>query len=267
MKRAGWILLAGAAACASAPLPAHDEIPIEVLRPGGPGRKPAVVLLHDCSGLGPRSSGGARRWAKVLLEEGYVVLIPDSFSPRGFAGGVCTEASPRRQEVGPLRRVDDALAALRHARSLPFVEAERIAVMGASHGGASTLATLASPKAVKAREAFRAGIALYPSCSGRASYRPHAPLLILTGELDDWTPAEPCRRLADGARAAGHDVTIKVYPGAHHSFDNNAPVRYRAERMNRNAPAGRGATTGGNAEAWADSIREVKAFLARHLRS
>jgi dienelactone hydrolase len=93
-----------------------------------------------------------------------------------------------------------------------------------------------------------------------------APLLVLIGDKDDWTPAEACRQLAEGARAAGHPVTIKVYPGAHHSFDSPNPVRYLSTRINANAPGGRGATTGGDPEAWADSVREVAAFLARHLR-
>jgi dienelactone hydrolase len=60
-------------------------------------------------------------------------------------------------------------------------------------------------------------------------------------------------------------VAIKVYAGAHHSFDSNAPVRYVPQRRNFNKPDGMGATTGGNAAAWADSIAEVTAFFARHL--
>jgi hypothetical protein len=43
-------------------------------------------------------------------------------------------------------------------------------------------------------------------------------------------------------------------------------VRYVAERNNANAPGGKGATTGGNAEAWADSVRQVEAFFAAHLK-
>ena len=97
-------------------------------------------------------------------------------------------------------------------------------------------------------------------------YRPVAPLLILIGEKDDWTPAEPCRLLTEAARQAGSPMTIKIYPGAHHSFDSNAPVRYVATRINANAPSGRGATTGGDPAAWADSIREVVAFFDRYLR-
>jgi hypothetical protein len=39
-----------------------------------------------------------------------------------------------------------------------------------------------------------------------------------------------------------------------------------AARVNRASPTGRGATTGGNPAAWADSIREVLAFFAEHLQ-
>ena len=61
-------------------------------------------------------------------------------------------------------------------------------------------------------------------------------------------------------------MEIKVYPGAHHSFDSILPIRRVAERINLNSPTGRGATTGGNAEVWADAIVRVERFLAKHLR-
>jgi dienelactone hydrolase len=243
-------------------------IPIEVMRPEGAGPFPAIVMLHDCSGLGPRSSGSPRRWAKLLVAEGYVVVIPDSFSTRGHAGGVCTNADPGRREVNPQRRRADAYAALAHARTLPYVDGKRVGVMGGSHGGASTLAAMAARlRTPRDGAPFAAGVALYPSCGRpQGAYAPLAPLLILTGELDDWTPADPCRALADSARAAGHPVSIKVYPQAHHAFDSDRPVRFVERRVNSNSATGFGATTGGNAAAWEDSIREVKAFFARHLR-
>jgi len=61
-------------------------------------------------------------------------------------------------------------------------------------------------------------------------------------------------------------VRIKIYPGAHHSFDSPNPVRYVPTRINANAPGGRGATTGGDPAAWADAIREVTAFFDRYLK-
>src|SRR6185312_2933928 len=79
------LLLAG---CATQPAEQGISIPLTVSKPDGAGPFPAIVILHDCSGLGPRSSGAPARWAKTLVEHGYVVVIPDSFSTRGAPDGV-----------------------------------------------------------------------------------------------------------------------------------------------------------------------------------
>ena len=250
---------------------ARAPIPTTLAKPEGPGSFPAIVIMHDCSGLGASSSGAPGRWAKELVGRGYVALTPDSFTERGYPSGVCTEASARREDVSPSRRVDDAYATLAYARTLPYVDGSRIGVMGGSHGGTTTLVTMVSPP--PAPRGFAAAVALYPACGARRGgldpsivYRPVAPVLILIGDKDDWTPAEACRKLADAARAAGQPVAVKIYPGAHHSFDSHNPVRYVATRVNPNAPGGRGATTGGDPKAWADSIREVGAFFGRYLQ-
>jgi dienelactone hydrolase len=132
---------------------------------------------------------------------------------------------------------------------------------------------------------FAAAVALYPGCATRlgelascanmahaerswstAACTPPLLLLILIGEYDDWTPAEPCRKLTEAAQRAGYPVRIKIYPGTHHSFDRDRPTRYVGERVNVNSPTGRGATTGGDPKAWADSIGEVAAFFEQNLR-
>ena len=276
------LLIGGLAACAAAapegtiattaPNGAAERIPTAMARPDGAGPFPAVVILHDCSGLGPRSSGAPGRWSRELVARGYVVLIPDSFTTRGHPDGVCTDASSSRGEVGPARRRVDAYAALAHARSLPFVAGRRVGVMGGSHGGSTTLAVMAAPES---GGGFAAAVALYPGCrgalgswraDGTGTYRAVAPLLILIGDQDDWTPAAPCVDLARSSRATEHPVEVVVYPGARHSFDSDRPVRYVATRVNINAPGGRGATTGGDPLAWADSIRRVTEFFERTLR-
>lgn len=48
--------------------------PFTLSKPGGDGPFPAVVILHDCSGLGPRSSGMAWRWSSELTQRGYVTI-------------------------------------------------------------------------------------------------------------------------------------------------------------------------------------------------
>ena len=251
----------------AAPVP--DAVPAAISKPDGPGPFPAVVILHDCSGLGLRSSGAPGRWAKELVKRGYLVMLPDSFTPRGVPDGVCTSPPPRGTDVSPDRRARDAYAALAQLRQRPDVDGRRVGVMGGSHGGSSTLATMRATGEPSDAGGFAAAVALYPRCAAftgaLGTYRPRAPLLILIGEADDWTPAEPCRTLAERAEKAGAAVALKVYPGAHHSFDSPNPVRYVATRINPSAPTGRGATTGGHAEAWADSIKEVTVFFGRHL--
>ena len=115
-----------------------------------------------------------------------------------------------------------------------------------------------------AQHGFTAGIAFYPECAAGAwvaGYHAAAPLLILAGELDDWTPSAPCQRLADWTQKQGQPVSIKIYPGALHSFDSYAPITRVPE-----ARQGRGAMIGGNPDAREDSIREVEVFFGRYLK-
>lgn len=265
-------------------------LPAVLLKPEGAGPFPAIVMLHDCSGLGPRSSGAPRRWANELLPQGYAILMPDSFTPRGLPDGTCT-AGPEGRAGNGYVRAADAYGALAALRKLPFIDGRRIGVMGGSHGGWTILATLVAPTqdgplVAAKRDGFSAGLALYPRCDNRYGlwnvtrrdgdrgpvtgyggvYRTVAPLLILTGELDDWTPAEPCRVMVQTAQAAGQPLEITIYPGAHHSFDSNSPVRFVAERGNPGSPTGKGATTGGNPEAWEKAKRQVPEFFARYLK-
>lgn len=259
---------APAATTTTAAPPIDDTPPAAIAKPDGAGPFPAVVIMHDCSGLGPRSSGAPGRWAKELVKRGYLVMLPDSFTSRGVPDGVCVAPPPRGVDVGPERRARDAYAALADLRRRPDVDGARVGIMGGSHGGSSTLATMRAAGG-DAGAPFSAAVALYPRCAAFTGafgvYRTRAPLLILIGEADDWTPAEACRTLTERAVQAGDPVAITIYPGAHHSFDSPHPVRYVAARINPSAPTGRGATTGGHPAAWADSIEQVSAFFGRHL--
>ena len=147
-------------------------------------------------------------------------------------------------------------------------------------------APVAGLLAAEKRAGFAAGIALYPGCGVRMGvwtatralgdhgpvvtydgvYRPIAPLLILVGEKDDWTPAHDCEVLAERSRAEGLTVELVVYPGAQHSFDSTARLRFDANRRNSNSETGRGATTAGDPDAWADAKQRVTAFFARTLK-
>ena len=75
----------------------------------------------------------------------------------------------------------------------------------------------------------------------------------------------PGQKLLVAAKRSGQPVDITVYPGAHHSFDSRTKKVFNEKRRNGNAKGGLGATTEGNAEAWADAVTKVEAFLGQHL--
>lgn len=183
----------------------------------GAGPFPAVILAHGCGGVGRAERG----WAPVLRGWGYATLIIDSFQGRGL-----TEVCTRTGVLTGTQRIPDAYGALRALVTHPAIDRGRVALMGFSHGGVLTLgASTAWAKETYAgpgQPAFRAFLAFYPSCSLAHPERERvsAPLRIHAGELDDWTPAGPCIRLAERLRASGQDVTMTVYPGAHHAFDS-----------------------------------------------
>jgi dienelactone hydrolase len=86
--------------------------------------------------------------------------------------------------------------------------------MGWSDGGSTTLASVENPPP----GVIRAALAFYPACTHLAmegDWHADVPLLILMGDADDWTPADPCRALAAGQANA----KIMTFPGAYHDFD------------------------------------------------
>ena len=189
-------------------------------RPKGPGRFPAVVLLHGCFGF----DGHDTRVASALKSWGYVGLALDSLGGANVCQG----------QVGPGAGAEvlDAFAALRDLTAQNFVASGRIAVMGFSMGGeASLLAVDKQGIAHADGTGFRAAVAYYPPC-GVSSGVLTAPALILVGERDDWTSAEACRKLAahesdiGTTRDAvnGTPISLVVYPDATHAFDYPFPA-------------------------------------------
>lgn len=237
-------------------------------RPDGPGPFPAVVMLHGCSGLltrGGKIGANARFWAEHFRNHGYVALLVDSFTARGI-DEVCTG----RHNLSVVQeRADDARGALQFIRQRTDVQADRVGLVGWSNGAAAALSVLFNQG--EPQRDFRAAVAFYPSCRrtypGGPDYQPYAPLLVLIGAKDDWTPAAPCVQWTERARALGAPMRITVYPDAPHGFDApNNPVHYRPEVRNRNKPGGCcGATVGTEPAARAEAIREVTQFFAVEL--
>jgi dienelactone hydrolase len=195
-----------------------------MLKPDGAGPFPAIVLLHQCSGLNISLAD----WAKAAVANGYAVLLVDSFGQRDVKS-VC--GGPRAGVNLP-RGTRDALQAADHLRRQSFVDKDRIALVGFSWG--AMVGLMADSQhyiaALDAGSGFNAVASFYPGCF--RIYPPNGsppfeilnldiarPLLVLMGEADTETPSAECIGRLEAAKAAGAPVTWHVYPTATHCWD------------------------------------------------
>jgi len=234
-----------------------------LVRPAGNGPFPAVIQLHGCAGLEPQSY----RWARWLAERGYVSLVVDSYGPRGVKGDCRT--GPDEPPI--TARFDDAMGALRYLQAQPFVRPDRIAAIGWSQGGVYAMAVINGPSLERAKQrgvelpavGFAAAIAFYPGgCKSLIDEQVIRPLLVLIGGADDWTPAATCQRMADAMAPRGADVSIVVYPGAYHDFDNAAQTLHELHGLAFTANGDGIAHAGLNPAARAAALKDVPDFLA-----
>jgi len=232
------------------------------------GPRPAVVLLHGCNGPYERGvlSPRMREYTTMLTGEGWHALVLDSLTPREEKE-LCTQKIGTRAVTQTNRRLD-ALAALQWLAARPDVDAQRLALLGWSHGGSTVLAASNRTHTAvqKAKIAPRAAVAFYPGCDAdlKRGYAPAAPLLMLLGAEDDWTPPQPCVELARHAKGEPKPK-VEVYPGAFHGFDSLAPLRVRTDVPN-GVKKGVGVTVGGEPQARRASREAMLGFLREQLR-
>jgi dienelactone hydrolase len=213
----------------------------------------AIVALHGCGGPFPSRDSD---WGRRLSALGHTVLMPDSFGSRGLGSQCGTRQRP--VTASGLRR-QDALAALHWLAARPGTPPGGLVLLGWSDGGSTVLTTGRVAPDLPAG-LIRGLVAFYPGCrvpSQTPAWEPAAPLLILMGEADDWTPAAPCHALAD--RLPGR-VTLVTYPGAYHDFDApNQPTRIRQGLA---MARGNTAHTGSDPAGREDAVTRVPAFIA-----
>ena len=234
-----------------------------------PGPHPAILALHGCNGLlgaaGQLNPVWPRQAAYFNAEQMHVLVL-DSFGPRG-QGSICSIPNQLRTVFEADRR-SDVFAAMAWLAAQPSVDSTRIVIAGWSHGAQAVLSALdATDSAVQSQPLRpRAGVAFYPGCRKYRSaprYALSAPLLVMIGELDDWTPAADCVALGQKLGAAGQPAfELTVYPGSYHAFDGLAPVSVREGIGNTRTGK---ATVGGNAQARVQSHARMFDFLSAQL--
>ena len=243
------------------------------------GGFPAVVVLHGCDGMysslaGRRDQLSVRHqaMADLLVAEGYAVLFPDSFNPRGRRE-VCTQRA-REQSITQANRRLDVLGALDYLRTRSDIATKRIALLGWSHGGSAVLAAMNARHPVVAAyltqlddpaEFFLTAIAFYPGCyaslHGREGYAPAAPVSVFIGEADDWTSPWPCVALGQAMQAKQLPLHVRTYPDTYHGFDAPSFFRPRHLDVPNGVHPGKGVTIASNLAAREDAYARVRAQL------
>ena len=235
--------------------------PVPSANPG-----PAIAMFHGCGGAWDKRGAltvRMREYAALFNSLGMHVLVVDSLTPR-YEKELCTQRTAKRRVTQSSRRLD-ALGAVEYLAQRQDVDPKRIGLIGWSNGGSTVLAATNlrhhDVASALTRPAF--AIAFYPGCEAdlKRGYVPSTPLLMLVGQLDDWTPPTPCAALV---RTAGEPrPEIVTYPGAWHGFDSDVPVRLRKDVPNGVHP-GQGVHVGGNPAARQASRDRVVRFLAEH---
>jgi dienelactone hydrolase len=236
-----------------------------------PRLKPVIIGLHGCGGpLGTHDklSLHLARYAAYFNAESYHFLAPNSFAARGERS-ICGSSGAQRS-INEADRREDVFAAMAWLSAQPDVDMKRVAVVGWSHGAQTVLSVMEANDSFVSAQPRQplAAVAFYPGCfsQGKGSgYKLKAPLLLMIGELDNWTPARHCVAFHQRMRfSSGPPFELVVYPGSYHGFDGLSPV---TERSGVGSTASGKATVGGNPEAMRASHQRLFDFLAQQFGS
>jgi len=192
--------------------------------PAGAGPFPAIVISHTCSGLQQH----AFEWAQRFLSAGYAVLVVDHLGPRGLAGNC-----PPANRLSVTQYAQDDVMAMKHLRTLPFVDGKRIVQVGFAYGAMAglRLASVRFRATFVENERFAAVVSFYPWCNQQSGqgHQDHqwnfyddttTPLLVLLGEDDDSSPRS-CIEQASQNAAMGMPVEYRVFPDTTDAFDHS----------------------------------------------
>ena len=182
----------------------------------------AVLIVHGSGGIDTRGE----LHTKSLNAVGFVTLEIDLWAARGWMG-----SSFGRPSSVP-ETLPDAFAALSFLVDLEGVDADRIGIVGFSWGGVVSMLSRSTNylNNLSGDHQFAANVAFYPVCwvynkvpGYELNEMVRQPLLILTGEWDDYDTPTSCLEWQGSLNEPDQgNVEIVVYPRSYHGFNTSA---------------------------------------------
>ncbi|HAJ57317.1 MAG TPA: dienelactone hydrolase [Candidatus Omnitrophica bacterium] len=177
-------------------------------------KAPAVLIVHEWTGPGPY----VKRRAEQIAGLGYVAFAIDMYG-KGVRPAnredAAKQAAIYRQDRQLMR--SRALAGLEEAKKFPFVDTERIAVIGYCFGGGVALEMARSEEGLKGAVSFHGNLDTpHPD----ETQNINAGVLVLHGADDPHITQEQIVAFEDEMRRAKADWEMNIYGNAVHSFTN-----------------------------------------------
>lgn len=201
-----------------------EEVQLQplLIKPNSPAPWSTIVLPSNCGGAEDRLW---HFWVPELIKNNIAVVLLDSFKPRGF-DSLCPNQF--RMTIGA--RLQDVHQVLDFLRADNRFKTEKVALGGHSTGAMtafhSSFAEAQRHLERKSSSGYNAFIGAAASCE--MSFKTpqlQGPLLLISGEKDDWTPAAPCEAESKRLKQASQDATFVSIPGAYHTFSTRGVVK------------------------------------------
>lgn len=192
----------------------HDGAPLtgRLAMPEGDGPHPAILVMHDGTGLGSL----VQRRASQMADAGYIALATDMYGPAARSGDLAAVGAiftELQKTPGMLR--DRTLAGYHALRALPGVDPTRIVAIGYCLGGQCVLELARSGADVLAVVSFHGLLATQaPAERGAVKAR----ILSLTGAKDPWVPQDDVAAFQREMIAAEADWQTTIYGRGWHAF-------------------------------------------------
>ena len=188
--------------------------------PEGEGPFPVVIIVPGSLGLQPAHL----EKADFLTNSGIAACPIDPFHARAVVTTVSNQV-----QYSFAASAWDVLATVKHLASLPEIDSTRIGAQGHSRGGSAvfTAACTHFSNAIDAPK-LRGVYAAYP-WSGQQFMNPSVGatrIRAVIGDQDDWCLPQQVQAHVHAMRIDGGDSTMRMFGGAHHSFERTTPVEY-----------------------------------------